>query len=106
MAKIAEKFCDNVILTTDNPRCEDPKEIINDIIKGFAKQNFSVNENRPDAIRQEIIRANPTDIIAILGKGIEKYLITADGYEEYDEIKIVREALNERKNINYANKAW
>ena len=106
MAKIAEKFCDNVILTTDNPRGENPKEIINDIIKGFEKQSFSVNEDRADAIRQEIFSANPTDIIAILGKGIEKYFITANGYEEYDEIKIVREALNERENMHYANKAW
>jgi UDP-N-acetylmuramoyl-L-alanyl-D-glutamate--2,6-diaminopimelate ligase len=105
MAKIAECFCDNIILTTDNPRCEDPREIIHDIEKGFEKKCYSINENRPEAIRKEILNADQNDIIAILGKGVEKYMIANNTYEEYDEIKIVKDALRERKKRNYANKA-
>lgn len=105
MAKIAESFCDNIILTTDNPRCEDPREIIRDIEKGFKKKCYSINENRPKAIRKEILNAKQNDIIAILGKGVEKYMIANNTYEEYDEIKIVKDALRERKKRNYADKA-
>lgn len=97
MAKTAEKFCDKIIITTDNPRKEDPKEIISDIIRGFDRKDFMINENRAEAIRTAIISAKSGEIIAILGKGKEKYFITAEGYVEYDEEKVVQEAIAERR---------
>ena len=97
MAETAERFANKIIITTDNPRTEDPKEIIADIIKGFKNTCYVINENRKDAIRTAILSATTGEIIAILGKGCEKYFINAAGYIDYDEEKIVKSALKERK---------
>lgn len=97
MAEVAEKFCDKIIITTDNPRSEDPKQIIDDVIKGFKESKHITNEDRKESIRSAILEAKPGEIIAILGKGIEKYMITESGYASYDEEKIVKDALKERK---------
>lgn len=97
MAKIAEAFADKIIVTQDNSRKEDPKNIISDIIRGFTKKSYIVNENREKAIEDAILSADDGDIVAVIGKGAEKYNIDKDGYHAFDEKKIIYSALKKRK---------
>ena len=99
MAKIAEKYADNIILTSDNSRNEDIKDIISDIIKGFDKGNYNVREDRAIAIENGILTAKKGDIVAIIGKGAEKYNIDKKGYHSFDERKIILSALQKRKEM-------
>lgn len=99
MAAIAEKYANRIILTSDNSRGEDPKDIISDIIRGFKRGNYEVIENRKDAIRVALLCANDGDVVAIIGKGPEKYNIDINGYSDFDEKEIVMSALEERRSI-------
>jgi UDP-N-acetylmuramoyl-L-alanyl-D-glutamate--2,6-diaminopimelate ligase len=73
MGKVASDLSDKVIVTSDNPRTEDPFEIINDIKKGISKNNFVVEENREEAIKKAIQGSNDNAVILIAGKGHENY---------------------------------
>ncbi len=97
MAAIAEKYADKIIITTDNSRGENPKDIIYDIIRGFDKASYMINENRENAIINAISEANEGDTVAIIGKGCEKYNIDRDGYHPFDEKKILAYALKARR---------
>ena len=97
MAMIAEKYSDKVIVTSDNPRNEDPLEIISDILEGFRDPtNRDVIPDRKTAIEYAIGKARDSDIVLILGKGHEKYIIDKDGYHSFDEKGICELALMER----------
>lgn len=72
--EIADEYCDMVILTEDDPRDEDPKEIANEIKQGIVKTNSIYIEDREEAITQAIESANPNDTILILGKGDEVFM--------------------------------
>ena len=100
MAKIAERYADRVIVTSDNSRNEDIKDIISDIIRGFESGKYQVIENRRDAIRAAILSSNDGDIVAVIGKGNEKYTIDETGYHPYDEKEIIETALMERRTIS------
>ena len=99
MARIAEKYTDRIILTNDNPRNENPKEIISDIIKGFEVGRYEVIENRIEAIRSALLKAADGEVVAIIGKGPEKYNIERDGYRDFNEREIVRSVLDERRSM-------
>ena len=77
--EIADKYCDYIILTEDDPRDEDPKDIANVIKEGIHETNTIFIENRYDAIRQAIESANVHDTIMILGKGDEEFIYREDG---------------------------
>jgi UDP-N-acetylmuramoyl-L-alanyl-D-glutamate--2,6-diaminopimelate ligase len=98
MARIAEKYTKNIIVTSDNPRDEDKNNIFEDIKRGFSEEH-PIIENRKEAIRAALLFANDGDIVAIIGKGPEKYNIDANGYSDFDERKIVENALRERRSI-------
>ena len=100
MAKIAERYADRVIVTSDNSRNEDIKDIISDIIRGFESGRYQVIENRRDAIRAAILSSGDGDILAVIGKGNEKYYIDETGYHPYDEKEIIETALMERRTIS------
>ena len=100
MARIAERYADRVIVTSDNSRNEDIKDIISDIIRGFESGKYQVIENRRDAIRAAILSSNDGDIVAVIGKGNEKYTIDETGYHPYDEKEIIEHALMERRTIS------
>ena len=83
MGSIADKYCDNIILTDDDPRDEDPTHIADEIRSGIEETNTVYIPQRKDAIRQAIEMANPNDTVLILGKGDEEYIAYGDGKEPY-----------------------
>ena len=89
MGKIGTDIADYSIITSDNPRTEDPAKIIEDIVKGIdsGKNNYEIIENRPAAIRHAMDIAQKNDIIILAGKG----------HETYQEINGVKHHLDERE---------
>lgn len=74
MGNAAAKFADTIILTNDNPRNEDPVEIIKEIVSGIPPDsNFKIIPDRHEAIKEAVSNAKPGDIVLIAGKGHEKY---------------------------------
>lgn len=91
MGAIAEELSDLVVVTSDNPRCEEPASIIEDILKGMKKDNHIVIENRREAIRHAMTIAEEGDIIILAGKGHETYQEINHVKHDFDERVIVRE---------------
>lgn len=81
--EIASQYCDMIILTEDDPRDEDAREIANEIRNGIVDTNNIFIENRYDAIRQAIETANVGDTILILGKGDEIFMYREHGREPW-----------------------
>ena len=75
MGNIATSLSDYTILTSDNPRTEDPVKIMDDILKGVKSTNYEVELDRKTAIKKGIEMLKPEDILLILGKGHEDYQI-------------------------------
>jgi UDP-N-acetylmuramoyl-L-alanyl-D-glutamate--2,6-diaminopimelate ligase len=98
MASIATELSDKVILTSDNPRNEDPESIINEMEQGVAPQNFkkflSITD-RKQAIKTACQLAQPNDIILIAGKGHETYQEVQGVRHDFDDMKIVTEILEQ-----------
>ena len=104
MARIAQRYSDKVIITSDNPRNENPSEIINDILVGISDPaKRDVVPDRKLAIEYAIKKAKHDDIVLILGKGHEKYIIDGAGYHHFDERQICEMALQERNKIKNAD---
>lgn len=97
MGNIAVRYANYVIVTSDNPRSEDPDKIIKDILEGTSGSAVPVKviENRIDAIKYAVSIAEAGDIIVLAGKGHETYQILNTGTIHLDEREIVREALCE-----------
>lgn len=97
MGSIAARYADNVIVTSDNPRSEDPSAIIKDILVGLdgMPTPFKVIENRVEAIKYAVATAQTDDIIVLAGKGHETYQILNTGTIHLDEREVVAEALKE-----------
>ena len=97
IASIVEKHSDFVIVTEDNSRGEPEAEIIKDILSGFsATHNRKVITSRRAAIEYAILSAAQNDIIAIVGKGHERYNIGEAGIVSFDERDIIKDALKKR----------
>lgn len=75
MGRVAEKYSDFSIITTDNPRDEDPLEIVKDIQRGFVRENYLVRMDRKKAITDAIMLAGREDIVLIAGRGDEVWQI-------------------------------
>lgn len=89
MAQVCEAFADLIVVTSDNPRTEDPAEIARQIIKGFSRHDNHVIElDRYKAIEYAIDNATPEDLILIAGKGHEPYQIFAHKTIEFDDRKV------------------
>jgi UDP-N-acetylmuramoyl-L-alanyl-D-glutamate--2,6-diaminopimelate ligase len=76
MAKTAEKWADAVYVTSDNPRTEEPKSILDQIVTGISRDGMSktnVEVDRRKAIELAIFEAQPNDVVLIAGKGHENY---------------------------------
>lgn len=87
--QLADKYCDLLILTEDDPRDEDVIEIAEEIATGVANINYLIIENRNLAINQAISLANAEDTVIILGKGNEKFIYREFGKVDYDGDEII-----------------
>ena len=90
MAGIAEKFSDEIIVTTDNPRDELLTEIMDDIQSGFTCDNYSIIENRFDAIQEGISRMDGKSLLLLLGKGREDHQLINGVKYPHSDIEIVK----------------
>jgi UDP-N-acetylmuramoyl-L-alanyl-D-glutamate--2,6-diaminopimelate ligase len=98
MGEAARRLADHVIVTSDNPRSEDPHAIIAAIVAGAEQaegaETLEVEPHRAKAIERAIRTANPHDIVVIAGKGHEQGIEFADGRKEpFDDREAAREAL-------------
>ena len=101
--QIAARFCDTVILADEDPRGEDPVELLKMIAEGALKEGKVMGENlfiihdRPQAIRETFKMAQKGDIVLLLGKSHENSIIYKDYTMPYDEIKEAKSALQEMR---------
>lgn len=93
MGRAAAEYSDFVIVTSDNPRTEDPQAIIEDILPGIAKVDYKVIVDRRQAIVQACSIAKPGDTIIIAGKGHEDYQIIGSEKIHFDDREEVEKAL-------------
>lgn len=93
MGRVAQKYADIIFITDDNPRTENPKLIINEIISGIImNDNIHIIYNRRDAVTKAVQSAGRGDVVLIAGKGHEKYQIIGKVKHNFDEVLIIREA--------------
>lgn len=90
MGKTAGLFADWSIVTSDNPRQEDPEAIIEEISRGFIKENYEIIADRREAITKALSLAQKNDVVLIAGKGHENYQIFKDQTIPFDDREVVR----------------
>lgn len=95
MGEAAGRGSDFVVLTSDNPRSEDPRAIINDALVGLQRSGvkYNVEVDRRKAIAFAIGEARPGDIVLLAGKGHEKVQVTREGPQPFDDVEVAREVL-------------
>ena len=104
MGNIASNNSDYVIVTSDNPRTEDPMDIINDIIPGIKRNNYIIAPDRVEAIHKGIDMLNPEDTLLILGKGHENYQIIGKTKYHMDDKEIASEYVKEKEDAKKLKK--
>ncbi|MDF2612578.1 MAG: UDP-N-acetylmuramoyl-L-alanyl-D-glutamate--2,6-diaminopimelate ligase [Clostridia bacterium] len=99
MGQIAAKYSNKVTITSDNPRSEDPAQIIDEIEEGVRNSNaiYDKIEDRKEAILSALKQAKSGDVVLIAGKGHENYQILKDRIIHFDDSEIVREYLQEEE---------
>jgi len=97
MGEAAGRGSDFVVLTSDNPRSEDPLAIINDAMVGLQRSGarYKVEPDRRAAVAAAIHEAAPGDIVLLAGKGHEKMQITREGAIPFDDVQVSRQLLSE-----------
>ena len=99
MGSIAEELSDFIFITSDNPRMEEPEDIIDDILCGINnKEKVKIYLDRFEAIKEAINLAEPKDIVLIAGKGHENYQIIKDKKLSFDDRKVAYELLLQKIN--------
>jgi UDP-N-acetylmuramoyl-L-alanyl-D-glutamate--2,6-diaminopimelate ligase len=96
MGEVVDRHADFAIITSDNPRKEDPDAIIAEVEKGFRSDHYEKVADRTEAIRRAMAIAKPRDIVLIAGKGHENYQEFADHTVPFDDIQVARRALEDR----------
>ena len=96
MARVVEQSADHAIITSDNPRKEDPSKIVDEVEKGFHASKYEKIVDRTEAIDRAISLAEPRDIVLIAGKGHENYQEFADHTVPFDDIQVARRAVENR----------
>lgn len=99
MGRIAVEYSDYAIVTSDNPRTEDPGLIISDILKGIESENYVVEPERETAIEKAVAMAGKDDIIVIAGKGHEDYQIIGKEKIHFDDRETASRYINMRPAI-------
>jgi UDP-N-acetylmuramoyl-L-alanyl-D-glutamate--2,6-diaminopimelate ligase len=96
MGRAACELSDYSIVTTDNPRSEEPESIVNEIVVGFTKKNYEVMVDRTRAIHRALEVAKKGEVVLIAGKGHETYQIFKDRVIDYDERVVIRDFFKKR----------
>jgi UDP-N-acetylmuramoyl-L-alanyl-D-glutamate--2,6-diaminopimelate ligase len=95
MGRVAEDMADHTVLTSDNPRKESPSAILSEIAAGFTcRDNYTIIEDRSDAIRAAIGMAEAGDIVLVAGKGHEQFQEMASTTAPFDDRQVVRRFLD------------
>lgn len=97
MGAAAEEFSDWSILTSDNPRTEDPSRILSDIRKGLRRNNHQEIPDRAEAIRAAVQMAGAGDIVLIAGKGHETYQEFSDKKIAFSDVAVAKRAIEEKR---------
>jgi UDP-N-acetylmuramoyl-L-alanyl-D-glutamate--2,6-diaminopimelate ligase len=97
MGAAVDQYADYAIVTSDNPRKENPATIIDDIKPGLKRGKYEVVEDRKDAIFKAVGMAQTRDIVLIAGKGHETYQEFADKTVPFDDVAVARMALEEKR---------
>jgi UDP-N-acetylmuramoyl-L-alanyl-D-glutamate--2,6-diaminopimelate ligase len=95
MGKIGTELSNLALVTSDNPRTEEPMDIISEIEAGIEKHNYIVIEDRREAIKEAMKLAKKDDVIVIAGKGHEDYQILKDKTIHFDEREVIKEIIKE-----------
>lgn len=94
MAEIADKYCEEVILTDEDPYEDDPRSIVDDMAKYFKNKKPEIIMNRREAIRSALLKAKKSDVVIITGKGTDPYIMRKNGVKEkWSDAEVVREEL-------------
>ncbi len=98
MGEVAGSASDAVVLTSDNPRSEDPLRIINDVLVGLqkTKAKYVVEPDRSAAVERALDQARPGDIVLLAGKGHETYQVLRDRTIDFDDREVARRSLRQR----------
>jgi len=103
MAQIAQRYSDHIVLTDDNPRYEDPEQIVQDILAGFSPaEEVEVIHSRAEAIAHLIDHAGVADVIVLAGKGHESYQELRGEKLGFSDIEVAQTALDQRRKQNRA----
>jgi UDP-N-acetylmuramoyl-L-alanyl-D-glutamate--2,6-diaminopimelate ligase len=98
LGRVAEQNADRVVLTTDNPRAEDPDQILDDLLAGFRHPGRAMIEpDRRSAIAWALADARPGDAVLIAGKGHHTYQILADRVLPFNDAEIAARCLRARR---------
>lgn len=96
MGQIATELADHVIITTDNPRHEEPAAIIQDILTGVKRSNYQVITDRKQALIEALDQATAGDVVLVAGKGHESYQEIKGVKHHFSDLELVAELLNEK----------
>jgi UDP-N-acetylmuramoyl-L-alanyl-D-glutamate--2,6-diaminopimelate ligase len=104
MGAVAGRLSNVIVITSDNPRTEEPRQIIEEIQRGIRRDTRRGSEqrilaliDRREAIAKAIELARPGDLVLIAGKGHEKYQVIGADVRPFDDVAVAREALNRRR---------
>ncbi|MFL0796808.1 MAG: UDP-N-acetylmuramoyl-L-alanyl-D-glutamate--2,6-diaminopimelate ligase [Cellvibrionaceae bacterium] len=100
MGSVAEKLSQSLVVTSDNPRTEDPSAIINDILDGLedhSRSSLNVIENREEAIKYAVTHAAPGDVVLLAGKGHESYQEVNGIRHNFSDVAVAQDALALRR---------
>ena len=94
MGKVADQYCDEIILTNEDPYDENPRAIVEEMTKGIADGQYKIIMDRREAIREALKLAQIGDTVLITGKGTDPCIVGANGTKiPWDDVTVVREEL-------------
>ena len=100
MGRTACENADYVFLTNDNPRCEDPKQIFEDILAGMKGcTNYEIVPDRAEAIRRALAAAQKDDIVIVAGKGHENYQLVGTEKRHFSDQEVILDFLQEKEHV-------
>ena len=96
MAAAVEALADRVVVTSDNPRHEDPQQILGDVVAGLSRPAWRVEADRAQAIAAAVAAADAADVVLVAGKGRERTQEVAGVFHPFSDPEVVQQALSRR----------